>query len=110
MPVTTMSLSRGISTSTFCRLFSRAPRIWIVVRMLDVEQIGGLFNPQLAAFRQLERRGYFFQQPFSLQPLARRFQMPGVQLRERKVIAYLRQRNYAVLLLEVVEQWFQVSL
>src|SRR5262245_22511730 len=109
MPVTTTSLSRGISTSTFCRLFSRAPRIWMVVRMSDVEEIGRLLDPLKAALRQLEGGGDFFQEPFALQPLARGLQVPRVHLREREVVAHLRQGDDSVLLLEVVEQWFQVG-
>src|SRR5262245_52927103 len=109
MPVTTISLSRGISTSMFCRLFSRAPWIWMVVRILDVQEIGGLFDPFEAALRQLEGCGDFFQQPFALQPLARGLQVLRVHLREREVIAHLRQGDDSVLLLEVVEQRFQVG-
>src|SRR6187431_986531 len=75
-PVTTMSLSRGISTSTFFRLFSRAPRISIVVRIgvassTDVEHVRGLFNALEAALRQLERRGHLLYQPLLLEPFAR---------------------------------------
>src|SRR6185436_19478730 len=69
-PVTTTSLSRGISTSTFFRLFSRAPRISIVVRIGEsssgVEEIRGLFDALAAALRQLERRRDFFEQAFLL--------------------------------------------
>src|SRR5436305_7033741 len=104
MPVTTVSFSRGISTSMFRRLFSRAPWIWMVVRMLDVEEIGRLFDPFEAALRQLEGGGDFFQQPFALQPLARGLQVPRAHLREREVIAHLRQGDDPVLLLEIVEQ------
>src|SRR5687767_7330573 len=103
MPVTTTSLSRGISTSILCRLFSRAPWIWMVVRILTVQEIGGLFHPFEAALRQLEGGGDFFQQPFALQPLARGLQVPRVHLREREVVAHLRQGDDSVLLLEVVE-------
>src|SRR5262245_59083572 len=109
MPVTTISLSRGISTSMFRRLFSRAPWIWMVVRMLDVEEIGRLLDPFEAALRQLEGGGDFFQQSFVLQPLARGLQVPRVQLREREVVAHLRQGDDSVLLLEVIEQRFQVG-
>src|SRR5579871_1094567 len=101
MPVTTISLSRGTSTSMFWRLFSRAPRIWMVVRMLDVQEIGRLLDPFEAALRQLEGGGDFFQQPFALQPLARGFQVPRVDLRKRKVVAHLRQGDDAILLPEV---------
>src|SRR5215470_14578899 len=101
MPVTTISLSRGISTSMFCRLFSRAPWIWMVVRMLALEEIGRLFDPFETALRQLEGGGDFFQEPFALQPLARGLQVLGVHLREREVVAHLRQGDDPVLLLEV---------
>src|SRR5262245_97879 len=111
-PVTTMSLSRGISTSTFFRLFSRAPRISIVVRIgassTGVEHIGGLFDALDAALRQLERRRDLFDQPFLLEPLARRCEMPGIYLREREVIADLRQRHHAILFLQIVEQRLQM--
>src|SRR5215470_7308902 len=109
MPVTTVSLSRGISTSMFRRLFSRAPWIWMVVRILDVEEIGRLFDPSEAALRQLERGGHFSQQSFALQPLARGLQVPRVHLREREVVAHLRQGDDSVLLLEVAEQRLQVG-
>src|SRR5262245_21237246 len=109
MPVTTTSLSRGTSTSMFCRLFSRAPWIWMVVRILDVEEIGRLFDPFEGALRQLEGGGDFFQEPFALQPLARGLQVPRVHLREGQVIAHLRQGDDSALLLEVVEQRFQVG-
>src|SRR5262245_13655972 len=65
-PVTTTSLSRGISTSTFCRLFSRAPRIWIVVLMLNVEHVRRLFDSFQAAFRELEGGGEFLKHSLSL--------------------------------------------
>src|SRR5262245_33147370 len=111
-PVTTTSLSRGISTSTFFRLFSRAPRISIVVRIgpssTGVEHVRGLFDALEAALRQLERRGDLLEQPLLLEPLARGFEMPRMDLREREVIADLRQRHHAVLLLQVVEQRLQV--
>src|SRR5215470_2480130 len=110
MPVTTISLSRGISTSMFCRLFSRAPWIWMVVRMLGVEEIGRLLDPFEAALRQLEGGGDLFHEPLALQPLARGLQVPRVHLREREVGAHLRQRDDAVLLLEVVEERLQVGL
>src|SRR5262245_66588010 len=75
-PVTTMSLSRGISTSTFFRLFSRAPRISIVVRIgassTGVEHVRGLLDALEAALRQLERRRHLFEQPLFLEPFASR--------------------------------------
>src|SRR5690242_19204549 len=109
IPVTTISLSRGISTSMFWRLFSRAPWIWMVVRMLGPEEIGWLLDPFEAAFRQLEGGGDFFQQPLALQPLARGLQVPWMHLREREVVAHLREGDDSVLLPEVVEQRFQVG-
>src|SRR5512139_1582294 len=70
-PVTTTSLSRGISTSTFFKLFSRAPRISIVVRIRAssacVEEIRGLLDALQAALRQLERRGHLLEQTFLLE-------------------------------------------
>src|SRR5436309_3526671 len=108
-PVTTVSLSRGISTSMLRRLFSRAPRIWMVVRMLGVEEIGRLLDPLEAALRQLERGGDFLQEPLALQPLARGLQVPRAYLREREVVAHLRQGDDAALLLKVVEQRLQVG-
>src|SRR5262245_19869917 len=79
-PVTTTSLSRGISTSTFFRLFSRAPRISIVVRIgassPGVEEVRGLFDALEAALRQLERRRYFLEQPLFLEPVTRRAEVP----------------------------------
>src|SRR5262245_24290927 len=111
-PVTTTSLSRGISTSTFFRLFSRAPRISIVVRIRvsspGVEEIRGLFDALEAALRQLERRRNFFEQPLLLEPVTRRAEVPRIHLREREVIADLRQRHHAILLLQIVEQRLQV--
>src|SRR5262245_23958594 len=115
-PVTTTSLSRGISTSTFCRLFSRAPRISMVVRIGRDraasarlgQEVGRLFDALQAALRQLERRRHLLDEPFVLEPFARRFEVPRMHLREREVIADLRQRHDAVLLLEIVEQRLQV--
>src|SRR5262245_6189065 len=109
MPVTTTSRSRGISTSTFWRLFSRAPRIWMVVRILDVEHVRRLFDSLGASFGQLERGGKFLQQPLALQPLAGRLQVPRVDLRKREMIAHLRQRDQPVLLFEIVQQRLQVG-
>src|SRR5262245_21257183 len=111
-PVTTMSLSRGISTSTFFRLFSRAPRISIVVRIRAssacVEEVRGLFDPLQATLRELERRRNVFDQPFFLEPFARRAEVPRMHLREREVIADLRQRHHAIFLLQVVEERLQM--
>src|SRR6187549_666050 len=111
-PVTTMSLSRGISTSTFFRLFSRAPRISIVVRISAssacVEEIRGLFNALETALRQLERRRHLLEQAFLLEPFASRGEVPGMNLREREVIADLRQRHHAILLFQVIEQRLQM--
>src|SRR5690606_42032207 len=93
-PVTTTSLSRGISTSTFCRLFSRAPRISIVVRIdasaPGAEEIRGLFDALSAALRELERRRDLLEQAFVLEPFACPREMPRMQLREGEVIADLR--------------------
>src|SRR5262245_25674555 len=111
-PVTTISLSRGISTSTFFRLFSRAPRISIVVRIRAssacVEEVRGLFDALEAALRQLERRRNLLEHAFLLEPFARRFEVARMHLREREVIADLRQRHHAILLLQIVEQRLQV--
>src|SRR5262245_9457791 len=106
-PVTTTSLSRGISTSTPFRLFSRAPRISIVVRIdasfSGVEEVRGLLDALEAALCQLERRRDFFDQSFLLEPFARGLEMPRMHLREREVIADLGQRHDAILLLQIVE-------
>jgi len=45
---------------------------------IDVEEIRRFFDPFQAALRQLEGCREFLQQPFVLQPLARRFQVPGI--------------------------------
>src|ERR1035437_4138856 len=82
-PVTTISLSRGISTSTFLRLCTRAPRTAMVVRaatLTALELIGRL--PQvderqflqygIAHLGELDRRRGLADQPLVGQVLARR--------------------------------------
>ena len=76
---------------------------------LDVEEIGRLLDPFEAAFVSLKGA-----ETFSINPLhpATRTRTPGATgaiAGEREVVAHLRQGDDSVLLLEVVEQRFQVG-
>ena len=73
-----------------------------------VQEVGRLLDLPLAALVSLNGADTFLAIPCVP---ATRTPIPGarVQLREREVIADLRQGDHAVLLLEVVEQRFQVS-
>src|SRR5215472_10966611 len=112
-PVTTISLSRGISTEMFLRLWTRAPCTAIVVRadlaaaMLVLELIRRfphvhkrqLLHEHVAPLGELDRRRNLGDQPLVGQVLARRNHSLNVEvplevaldLRSRPRLAHLAQ-------------------